>query len=142
MLSGINPSLLARLQREVSLPSWIRAVIAFDAAVLEEIIFRLLVLSAVFCLISAVGRIGSKIYPAALFWLSNLLVAVLFGAAHLPSWAGVGPLTPGVVIAVLFINGFAALVLGYTYWKWGIFAAIAMHFAADLTIHGIGPVFL
>ena len=41
--------------------------------------------------------------------------------------------------AVLLLNGVAGGFLGLVYWRWGIEAAIAAHFAADLVVQGVGP---
>jgi len=53
--------------------------------------------------------------------------------------AQLGPLTPQLIAAVLFLNGIAALPFGYLYWSRGLEAAMLAHFSADLVLHVIGP---
>jgi len=107
-------------------------VIAFDSAVLEEIIFRLFIVSFVVWLLA-------RFLPRnAAIWIALILSALAFGAAHLNRWMDSGPV---VITAVMIVNGLIAIVLGRVYVKWGIEAAIVAHFAGDVVVHIIGPHF-
>ena len=75
------------------------------------------------------------------FWIANLIVAVLFALGHIPSAKLLMPITPLVIVALLTINGAASLLFGYLCWKRGLEAAMLAHFSADLTLHVIGPMF-
>ena len=120
----------ARMKMDGALPLWRRFVMSFDAAVLEELIFRLFV-------VSLVVWICARFMPRdAALWTGIAVAAIAFGAVHLPRWMGGGP---SVIAAVMFVNGIAAIVLGLVYVKWGIEAAMLSHFAADITVHVIGP---
>jgi membrane protease YdiL (CAAX protease family) len=133
------PRALTRLKLEAAMPLWKRVVIAFDSAALEEILFRLLILSALLWLYA---RIARRTPAPVVFWIANLVVAIGFGLAHLPSWMAVGKLTPAIAVMVVAMNSIGALVLGYAYWKRGLAAAMVMHFAADFALHAIGPMVL
>jgi membrane protease YdiL (CAAX protease family) len=127
---------LSRLRAESFLPIWKRIVIAFDSAILEEIIFRWFLLSAIVWLLTRVR--GGAPRTKLKFWVSNLIVAAAFGAAHLPAWAAMVQVSVALAAFVVVINMLASLALGSIFWKWGIASAILSHFAADLAVHGAG----
>jgi len=124
--------LQSRLIKEASVPLWKWLIIAFDSAILEEIIFRLFAVSLVVWLLARFV----KRQPA--IWIAIVVAALLFGAAHLSRWIDSGPV---VIAAVMVVNGLIAIVLGLIYVKWGIEAAILSHFAGDVMVHIIGPHF-
>jgi len=124
--------LQSRIIKEASIPIWKWLIIAFDSATLEEIIFRLFVVSFVVWLIARFLKRETAI------WIALIISALLFGAAHLSRWMDSGP---AVITAVMIVNGLIAIVLGRIYVKWGIEAAILGHFAGDVVVHIIGPHF-
>jgi CAAX amino terminal protease family. len=66
------------------------------------------------------------------FWTANILFALAFGAAHLPTEAAIGlPLNPLVVTATLVLNGIGGLVFGWLFWMFGLESAMLAHFLAD-----------
>jgi membrane protease YdiL (CAAX protease family) len=71
----------------------------------------------------------------AVFWIANVLAAVLFGLGHLPATSLQVPLTPLVVTRAVVLNGLLGIVFGWLYWKRGLEAAIISHFSADLVLH-------
>lgn len=121
-----------RMAMDGALPLWQRFVMSYNAAVLEEIVFRLFVVSFVVWLCGRFLRLDRAL------WLGIIVAAVAFGAAHLPNWTGGGP---AILAAVMSINGAIAIVLGLVYVKWGIEAAMITHFAGDITVHVAGPYF-
>ena len=124
--------LQSRLIKEASIPVWQWLIIAFDSAILEEIIYRLFILSLVVWLLA-------RFLPRnAAIWIALIVSALAFGAAHLSRWIDSGPV---VITAVMVVNGLIAIVLGRVYVKWGIEAAILAHFAGDVVVHIIGPHF-
>lgn len=139
---AIEPSLPAagaRIAAAGALPLWRRAAIIYVAAVGEEILFRLLLLSliaglAVRLLRPAEGAANRGIVAAAI-----LLSALAFAAVHLPAWSAVGTLTVGLALIVLALNGLGGLVFGYLFVKRGIAAAVWAHAGADCAIQLIGP---
>ena len=124
--------LQSRIIKEASILIWKWLIIAFDSATLEEIIFRLFVVSFVVWLIARFLKRETAI------WIALIISALLFGAAHLSRWMDSGP---AVVTAVMIVNSLIAIVLGRIYVKWGIEAAILGHFAGDVVVHIIGPHF-
>jgi len=124
--------LQSRLIKEASIPVWQWLIIAFDSAILEEIIYRLFILSLV------VWLLASFLPRNAAIWIALIVSALAFGAAHLSRWIDSGPV---VITAVMVVNGLIAIVLGRVYVKWGIEAAILAHFAGDVVVHIIGPHF-
>jgi membrane protease YdiL (CAAX protease family) len=124
--------LQSRIIKESSIPLWKWLIIAFDSAVLEEIVFRLFGMSFVVWLLGRFVRRNPAI------WVALVLSGLLFGAAHLSRWIESGPM---VITAVMIVNGAIAIVLGLVYVKWGIEAAMLSHFAGDVVLHIIGPHF-
>jgi hypothetical protein len=46
------------------------------------------------------------------------------------------PITPATTAYILSLNGIAALVFGYLYWR-GLGSAMLAHFSADIVLHVI-----
>ena len=124
--------LQSRILKEAAIPLWQWLIIAFDSATLEEIIFRLFIVSFVVWLIARFLKRDTAI------WIALVISALLFGAAHLNRWIHSGPT---VIVAVIIVNGLIAIILGLLYVKWGIEAAMLGHFAGDVMLHIIGPHF-
>jgi membrane protease YdiL (CAAX protease family) len=69
------------------------------------------------------------------FWVANILAAILFGLGHLPTTAALVPLTSLVIARAVVLNGLLGIVWGWLYWKRGLEAAMISHFSADLVLH-------
>jgi len=139
LLVPLEPALAARLQSRAGAPAWMPVALAFESSVLEEVVFRLLLLS---CLVWLLGRGWRRdVQEAApiVVWSAILVSSAAFGLVHLPSWLGVVQATPLLIGSVLALNGAAGVALGRVYWRWGLEAAMVCHFAADLSVQGIGP---
>jgi len=104
---------------------------SFEGGITEELLLRLFVMSAVVWLLTRIWRRG----PPAVFWVANLVAAVLFGLGHLPATAALVPLTPIVVTRAIVLNGLAGVVAGWLYWRRGLESAMVAHFAADIVLH-------
>lgn len=63
------------------------------------------------------------------------LTAVLFGLAHIPNATHFVPFSGLVLARALILNGVAALVFGWLYWRKGLEAAMLAHFSADIVVH-------
>lgn len=122
--------LQSRIIGEAAIPLWKRFVIAFDSSILEELIFRLFLVSFVVWLLARFMRRDVAV------WIALVISALAFGAAHLNRWMSAGP---EVIAAVMLVNGVIAIAIGLVYVRWGIEAAILSHFAGDVTVHVIGP---
>jgi membrane protease YdiL (CAAX protease family) len=134
------PAVLARLRPRMSMPVWKRLILATHAGISEEIVFRLFLLSAiVWAALLILRRLGPRVSASRIFWTSNIVIALLFGVAHLPAWAATTTVTVPLAAAVISVNGFVSLVLGHVYWRYGIVAAALAHICADATLWGLGP---
>ena len=121
-------------QSGVATPSRIAGLLAsFEGGITEEILLRLFVMSALVWLLTRI----SKRRPPAVFWVANIVAAVLFGLLHLPATAALVPLTPLIVTRAIVLNGLAGVVFGWLYWRRGLESAMVAHFSADIVLHGL-----
>jgi hypothetical protein len=100
---------------------------------------RWFVLSGILWLLTKFWHGPSGEFVVAAFWTANIIAAILFGLGHLPATKMITDLTPFIISRALILNGIGALVFGYVFWKYGLFAAMASHFCADIVLHIIGP---
>src|SRR5215212_5344379 len=126
---------------EAALPIWKRFLACFYGAINEELLARLFVLSLLLWLVRKIARAKPGRTGRTIFWIVNLIVAILFAAGHIPAAKLLMPITPLVVTALLATNGLLSLLFGYLCWKRGVEAAIMGHFSADIILHVIGPMF-
>ena len=133
------PSAGARIETAGALPLWRRVAIIYVAAVGDELVFRMFLLSLAAGLGARLFRSNDQMPSPRILWSANLLAALAFAAAHLPAWNAVGPLGLGTTVVVLGLNGFGGLILGYAFVRHGIIAAIWAHAGADCAILLIGP---
>ena len=139
-LASKEPLLRTRLAERANQPAWMPWALAVEASILEEIIFRLFLMSGVIWLATRILRAKRRDQASpALVWTAIGISALAFGLVHLPSWMAAVHPTLFLVASVLALNGSAGVVLGWIYWNWGIEAAILCHFAGDMMLQGIGP---
>jgi membrane protease YdiL (CAAX protease family) len=69
--------------------------------------------------------------------MANIVAALLFGLAHLPTTSLLAPLTPVIVTRAVVLNGLLGLAFGFLYWTRGLESAMLSHFCADLLLHVI-----
>ncbi len=142
LVMPVLPALHARFAAEVATPLWKRWIIAFDAAVLEETLFRLLVVSAVVWAIRPRTRVSGGPPSPAAAWSANSVAALAFALVHVPRWLALAPGNPSVVAVVLATNAAAGLVFGHLFLRRGIETAMVAHFGADAVVHVLGPALL
>jgi hypothetical protein len=133
------PSIGARIASAGTLPVWRRVLIIYVAAVGEELLFRLLLLSVVAGLTTRLLRSPTQLPKPPVAWLANVFSALTFAAVHLPAWSGATSLGVGLGIAVLILNGLGGIFLGYVFATRGIVAAMWAHAGADCAIQLLGP---
>jgi membrane protease YdiL (CAAX protease family) len=121
---------------------WKRVIVGFYGGIVEEILTRLFLLSLFAWLGAKVFRRQEAKLSARIFWMANIIAAILFGLGHLPSASMVMHITPAVVAIALLLNGIPALTFGYLYWRRGLESAMIAHFCADFVLYAIGPAFL
>jgi hypothetical protein len=124
---------------EAALPLWQRFLACFYGALDEEILMRLFLLSLVLWLVGKVWRNSEGLPATGAFWTVNFVIALLFGLGHLPAARQIMSITPLTTAYILSLNGIAALVFGYLYWKHGLECAMIAHFSADIVLHVLGP---
>jgi len=140
-----GPPLEAELENlEISIPEGIRpppwqgALASYSAGVTEEVMFRLFGVTLLAWLGSLVFRDSEGRPKPAVLWIAIILVAVLFGLAHLPLAISVGlPLTPLAITRTVVLNSIGGVVLGWLYWTRGLESAMVAHFSADIVLHVI-----
>jgi membrane protease YdiL (CAAX protease family) len=133
------PGAGARIAAAGQLPVWRRLIVIYTAAVAEELLFRLLLLSFLAGLMARISRSPGLVPGSKSAWLANVLSALAFAAVHLPAWSRVGTVSPGILLMVLALNGLGGLVFGYIFVKRGIGPAMWAHAGGDCAIQLIGP---
>ncbi|HEV3118934.1 MAG TPA: CPBP family intramembrane glutamic endopeptidase [Gemmataceae bacterium] len=117
---------------------WKMILASFAGGVCEELVFR-------FGLMTLIVWLGIKLVRCqrpgrSLLWTANLLAAVPFALVHLVNAASLGiPITFGLIISILVLNGVAGLVFGWLYARHGIEAAMLAHFVLDFAQFVIRP---
>ena len=135
MLKELGDSASA-LSLQTSQPAaWKGFLASFYGGIAEEILLRLFVMSLFVWLGQFVSKTKEGKPTSAVFWLANILAAVLFGLGHLPATAMLIPLTPLVVARAILLNGVGGVAFGYLYWKRGLESAMVAHFTADIALH-------
>lgn len=133
------PAIGARIAAAGLLPLWRRAVIIYVAAVGEELLFRMLLVSVVVGITTRVLRRTIDAPPPGVQWWAIGVAALAFAAVHLPAWNAATPLNVAVVVAVILLNALGGAVFGYVFVSRGIALAILAHAGADCAIQFIGP---
>ncbi|NTW12651.1 MAG: CPBP family intramembrane metalloprotease [Anaerolineales bacterium] len=116
-------------------PAWQGLLASFYGGISEEVMLRLFVMSLLAWLGSFISKTTEGKPTSAVFWIANILAAVLFGLGHLPATAMLIPLTPLVITRAIVLNGLAGVAFGWLYWKRGLESAIVAHFSADIVLH-------
>lgn len=135
LLARGEPSLRARFTGRLDEPLWRPWALAFESAILEEILFRLVILGSIAWLVARFSSPASR-WP---FGVALVLSTVLFGLVHLPAWAAATSLGWFLVAVVLSLNGIGGLAFGWLFWRWGLVYAVLCHFAGDVVIQAVGP---
>jgi hypothetical protein len=121
---------------------WKRLLVGFYGGIDEEVLTRLFLLSSTGWLGARLFQKQKAVLSAGVFWAANLIVAIIFGLGHLPAASLVMPITPGVVVLAIVLNGIPATCFGYLFWKRGLESAMIAHFSADFVLYVIGPALL
>lgn len=139
---GIEPGLPevgARIAAAGALPRWQRLARIYVAAVGEELVFRLVLLSLIAGLAARFLLPRGEAPSRGIVSAANGLSALAFAAAHLPAWSGAVRLGWTLALAVVVLNGLGGLLFGHLFVKRGIVAAMWAHAGADGAILFVGP---
>jgi membrane protease YdiL (CAAX protease family) len=115
--------------------AWKGFLASFYGGIAEEVLLRLFVMSLLAWLGSFISKTSEGKPTSAIFWIANILAAVLFGLGHLPATATMIPLTPLIITRAIALNGLGGIAFGYLYWKRGLESAMIAHFSADIVLH-------
>jgi len=121
-------------------PYWAIGLASFSAGTLEEIGFRLGLMSLIAFLGGLFWKDAANRPASGVIWTAILLVALLFGALHISNIAELGlPLTPSLIAYAVIGNFFPGILFGWLYWKRGLETAILTHILFDLCVHVLFP---
>lgn len=115
--------------------AWKGFLASFYGGIAEEVQLRLFVMTLLVWLGSFLSKTAEGKPTNIIFWMANIVAALLFGLGHLPTVAMLLPLTPLVLARTIVLNGIGGIVFGWLYWKRGLESAIIAHFAADIVLH-------
>jgi membrane protease YdiL (CAAX protease family) len=124
-------------------PAWIGLLASVEGGVTEEVELRLFLLSFLALGIAQARRVAVRAptiaLTASVFWIANVVTAIVFGLGHLPVTARLVALTPAIVVRAIVLNGIVGVTAGYLFWRRGIELAMVAHFSADIVLHVVVP---
>ncbi len=133
-LLGLN------LPESLNPPAWQGFLASFYGGINEEVLLRLFVMTLIGAIGAAVFKKMDQTLPSGIFWVANILAAVLFGLGHLPTTAAIGlPMDLLVISRAIVLNGLLGIGFGWLYWKYGLECAMLGHFSADIVLHVLIP---
>ncbi|RBO99994.1 CPBP family intramembrane glutamic endopeptidase [Rossellomorea aquimaris] len=115
---------------------WLGTLGSFGAAVNEESIFRLFLVTMLIWLQMKWFR-GTA--TKAKKWTAIVVTSLVFGIMHYGVAASNFDMTLGLFISMLVINGIGGLVFGALFVFVGLEFAMIAHFTADIVLHVVGP---
>jgi len=121
---------------ETELPAWWTGLLAaFSAGIGEELLMRFLLMTLLTLMFLKLFRMPST----AAVWSAIILVALVFGALHLPPTAELVELSSLIIVRAMLLNGIAGIAFGLLYWKRGLESAMVAHILTDVIVHGLMP---
>jgi len=115
--------------------AWKGFLASFYGGIAEEILLRLFAMSLLAWLGSFINKTSEGKPTNTIFWIANILAAVLFGIGHLPAASLILPLTTLVIVRIVLLNALGGIVFGWLYQKHGLESAMIAHFSADIVLH-------
>ena len=105
---------------------------AICAGIFEELVFRLILLSALAWAFGFLWRADDGTPASLAFWTANLVVSFLMAVVHIPLAGFAVPRTTVNAIKVLVLVTIVSLLLGYVYWFFGFEIVVLCHASALL----------
>ena len=125
------PRVAAMYQSEPSFAYWMASV--FYGGVIEEIMLRLFFMSLIVYLAWKLFFREKESPPAGIIIAANVIAAIIFAAAHLPSTLQMfGEITPMLLFRCFLLNGVAGMAFGYLYRRYGIQYSMMAHAGAHI----------
>lgn len=119
---------------------WSMLMLSFSAGVVEEIIFRLGLLTILAAVVNWLWKPRNGVLKPGAFWLANSITALLFSLTHFLNYSSLEvTLTFGLIWKTIVGNSLAALTFGWLYWKRGLESAMLTHFLLDAFIYVLIP---
>ena len=115
--------------------AWKGFLASFYGGIAEEILLRLFVMSLLAWLGSFINKTQDGKPTNIIFWIANILAAILFGIGHLPAASLILPLTTLFIIRIVLLNAVGGIMFGWLYQKHGLESAMIAHFSADIVLH-------
>jgi hypothetical protein len=139
-LNAMLDQLGVTIPEETNTPPLYGLLAGISAGITEETLFRLFGLSLLAWLGGMLFHDSDGRPNRIVFWAANILFALAFGAAHLPTEAAIGlPLNPLVITSTLVLNGIGGLIFGWLFWTFGLESAVLAHISADILRHSLIP---
>ena len=135
LLRELGDSADALVKQAVQPAAWQGFLASFYGGIVEEVLLRLFLMSLLVWLGSFVSKTNEGNPTNPVYWIANILAAVIFGLGHLPATALFIPLTPLVIVRAIVLNGLAGIAFGYLYQTRGLESAMIAHFSADIVLH-------
>ena len=114
-------------------------LVSIGAAVGEEVWFRFGLMTVVLWLVKKVFKLD--LIPAKLALTVIIIIAFLFGLAHLPQLTSVGADTQFAIWATILGNVAVGSLYGWCFWRYGLLYAIIAHFSLDIVLHALPALF-
>jgi hypothetical protein len=125
------PQVAAIYQGKPSFAYWMASVLY--GGVIEEVLLRLFTMSLIAFLAWKLFFRREANPPTGVIIAANIIAALLFAAGHLPSTMQMfGENTPMLLLRCFLLNGFAGLIFGYLYRKYGIQYSMLAHAGAHI----------
>jgi membrane protease YdiL (CAAX protease family) len=131
-----------QLKEGISSAVWKRSLATLYGGIAEEVIVRLFFMSLFAWALSYVSSNSDGLPSDLAMWIAIALAALVFGLLHLPATLALTPLTRFVIFRTLVLNGVVGIAARWVYWQYGLLAAMATHWCADLVILLIAPSFI
>jgi len=118
---------------------------SLGAGIGEEILFRLFLVSFWVLILGFIFKRFNK--QNIVNWIAIVIAALAFGAMHLPSmmfiygFTSLAQIPIIVIIEIFLLNGIVGIVAGREFIKYGLIAAIGIHFWTDIAWHVIYGLF-
>ena len=110
------------------------AAIGVGFPIIEELHFRLFLMTALVWLAIKLLRAPAGKLSAKGWWAAIVVQGLMFGAIHAANGEGTLWWEPRMVQMLLEPRTAAGIVLGYVYWRWGLETSILAHIIADLSV--------
>lgn len=122
---------------------WELLLASFKAGTIEEIGYRLLVVSALAWVGKLVWRDARGRPTPPVYWIVIVLAGLAFGWAHVAARLDSPGGTPAVYALIMVTNSLLGVAFGWLFWRLGLEWAIFAHFAYDVFVSMVlVPVYL